>query len=1492
MSKAKVGGCLSWLLFTASFINAADYAGAIKIRNSATNATIGYLDSSLNATGQYAVTPTYANRLMVSFSDATAPFLISIDTYPVAGYPYLGSINGVASGPDLGAGSSNHVAIGATTSTAPGVGPAVGDNSYTAATTLAETIQSSIWSASGSNVLSAQWLNTDLSSPSIYYRLTADNILVMTSDVAAFETAFGPTTGVTLTYEGTAASHWLGQTSSSWNAHNWASDAAGTATVDIVMAESDVVFSALAAVAGAKNTTLDADFTIKSLTMEDSSNVTISGGGNYTLTVDGPTGIVHNGTGDLKINSALTLTTTSTIAVNNTGEVQVAGVINSTTGLTKEGTGTLVVSGANNYTGGTTVTDGVMALEGTGTIGVGDLTVNGGAFEFRDSTSATTKTITNYSTVKFVEHSTAASAIVNNSGLSSHTIFSAPNAGDSVTAADSTITNSGDGSYVQFDALNGGISTAGNATILNSGFASHALFYQNSTAGDAKITNEFAGSYTEFFNNANAGTANIENKGLNSYTKFQDTTSAGTSLITNSGENSLVRFNGSSTSGAATITNTGINAGVYFIDTSSGGTATLVNNSTTGFFDFSQLTSTGTTVGSLAGNGLVYLGSKTVTVGGLNTSTEFSGVIADGGLAGGVGGSINKVGTGAFTLSGINTYTGPTVVRQGTLFINGSTAAESNVSVRGGAILGGTGTAFGAVTVRNGGTLAPGVNSTGTLTVGSLNLNRSSNLAFELGGEGSTNNDRIDVIGDVRLDGLFSVTDAGGFEYGSYRIINYGGELEGKGLTATSLPKGVNPGNLFLDMETEGQVNLVHADAGGYQYWDGTTNRASGQVNGGSGVWSVNDTNWTNSMGNVNGAWYGQKAVFAGVAGTVTLGSDIPFEEIIFDTHGYRIEAPNGFGLYSKGDARLTVHRGKATIAAPVAVEGTLYKTGGGLLDLQAPATANATIVTRGKLAVNSVLVSPHVGVNHNATLMGNGLIIGNVFNNGTVAPGNSIGTLSIDGNYSQKRNGTLQIEVGPTSNDLLLVSGTANLAGTLDILSVAYKPVYGEQIPFLVAKNIKGGFNKILMPQPDLYRGRFLNEEGMGVLLVAPTSYTLVAQNANQRSVARALDHWIGVEKGDIGEVTLALDKLSAPQYPQAFEAMSPALYQAALSTGIELSQSQGQMIHQQLSARRLGQRAMSDSGQTSAPYTNTIDSGGKNGGGKSAKDVAPVMSNSYETHDFRWSTWVQGSGMFSEGGMSLAPGEDFESGTFMVGADYAVTENVGVGMFASYGEGWGDYKNGGKINLERVLFGGTATVDIGNFYMNGAVGVGKVDYSIRRPIQFAGMNRKARSNPDGTEFFTMLGTGYDFRKGGWTFGPQASIQYSKIAMDDFRERGANSLDLAMRDADAQSLRSYLGARIAYTVKVTDNVAVIPELRAFWQHEFLDGETMNSNLDGGNGPGFAYTGEEQEKDSMYLGAGLGVQVGENFYTNLYYNVDLGRDDPNHNVSVSATLKY
>jgi autotransporter-associated beta strand protein len=390
-------------------------------------------------------------------------------------------------------------------------------------------------------------------------------------------------------------------------------------------------------------------------------------------------------------------------------------------------------------------------------------------------------------------------------------------------------------------------SNAGNATIANQHFGG-TVFQNSSSAGSAFITNDSGGA-TFFQDQAKAGTANITN-GPAGKTEFFISSSADQATITNFG---ITRFHDQSNAGNATIINksggdlefldqstghkmnifndpggnvffaatansdgptiinsTITNSGnVYFRDESTAGLARLINNAG-GVIDISGLTNAGMSAGSVEGAGTVFLGSKRLTVGGNNFSTEVSGRFSDGGVAGGVGGTLVKVGSGTLILSGNNAYTGATLVNEGALIVNGSIAPSFLTLVNAGTTLGGSGIV--GNTLVNGGTLSPG-NSVGTLTIqGGLVLTAAATYIVEVSSSGA---DRTNVTGTASLGGTVqAVFLPNSSLHNSYTILSAAGGRTGAfgALVTNGLPAAFSASLSYT--ATDALLNLT-ANLGG-----------------------------------------------------------------------------------------------------------------------------------------------------------------------------------------------------------------------------------------------------------------------------------------------------------------------------------------------------------------------------------------------------------------------------------------------------------------------------------------------------------------------------------------------------------------------------------------------------------------------------------------------------------------------------------------------------
>jgi len=291
----------------------------------------------------------------------------------------------------------------------------------------------------------------------------------------------------------------------------------------------------------------------------------------------------------------------------------------------------------------------------------------------------------------------------------------------------------------------------------------------------------------------------------------------------------------------------------------------------------------GGTTGSIVGD--VAMANDSALVFNRSNAYAFDGLISG-------SGSLTQAGAGTTTLSGNNTYTGPTSVSSGTLFVNGNqSGATGATTVASGARLSGGGTIGGNVTMADNSVFAPGSAPLlpGTLTInGSLVLGGNTNVFYNLvqaGVSGGALNDLAIVHGDLTLNGVINVLDQGQtFSPGVYRVFNYDGALTNQGLTigtvldAQQQPTGRTLDGFSVQTSIPGQVNLVNTAGLTLTYWDGDAGPKNSQINGGDGSWqaTAGNDNWTTPSGTPNAPWEsGAYAIFAGTPGTVVVDNSL-----------------------------------------------------------------------------------------------------------------------------------------------------------------------------------------------------------------------------------------------------------------------------------------------------------------------------------------------------------------------------------------------------------------------------------------------------------------------------------------------------------------------------------------------------------------------------------------------------------------------------------------
>ncbi|HEY4201336.1 MAG TPA: autotransporter-associated beta strand repeat-containing protein [Devosiaceae bacterium] len=780
-------------------------------------------------------------------------------------------------------------------------------------------------------------------------------------------------------------------------------------------------------------------------------------------------------------------------------------------------------------------------------------------------------------------------------------------------------------------------------------------------------------------------------------------------------------------------------------------------------------------------------------------------------------GELVKTDLGTLVLNGHNTYTGGTAINGGTVKIS----AEDNL-----------GNAAGGVTL-DGGTL----NTTAGMT-----LNRTLHLA----GAGTFLTDpdttakltgNIDGVGSLTKTGDGTLVVTGDVTHTGGTLISAGTLQVGDGGTSGSLAGNVT------DNATLAFNRSDSATFGGIASGTG----ALAQLGHGTTILTGANT------------YAGGTTISAG---TLQLGNGGTTGSIVGNV------ADNGTLAFNRSD--------DLSFDGVISGSGGLSHMGTGKTVLTAISTlTGATDVFAGRLSVNGSIGNSAVLVHDGGTLMGSGTVgATTVAQNGTIAPGNSIGTLNVNGNYTQQAGAIYQAEVNPTSAD----ADRINVAGsaTLDdgaIVKVVKNPVApyvaGTRYTILTASGgLKGTFD--LTGDTDLTAFIYLTDayDANNAYLVTKQSRTIGSIGGTPNQIATGT----GVTSlpADNPVQIAILNQPDVDAAHAALDLLSGEIHASTQTATIE----NGHLLRDAATDRLRGSFC--------AVGTEALASRQANGSPRTAADCDAASAPP--------AVWSQALGAWGHTDTDHnAAAFDRSTGGLLIGGD-APLGNWRVGAFAGLGQGTIDIgdRNSSATSGEYYLgiYGGTQWGNLG--LRTGATYTWQ-DIATSRHAGFQGFadDLSADYHAGVTQVFADLG--YRIDAGPVALEPFANLAYVGVDTDGFTEHGgAAALHSPGNSTDTVFTTLGLRASMAFDL---NGIAGIARGSVGLRHA-SDDTTPISTLAFAGGSDFDIAGGPIARDTLLLNAGLDFALTDNTTLSLSYEGQFSGSTSEQAVKGTFDIKF
>ncbi len=503
----------------------------------------------------------------------------------------------------------------------------------------------------------------------------------------------------------------------------------------------------------------------------------------------------------------------------------------------------------------------------------------------------------------------------------------------------------------------------------------------------------------------------------------------------------------------------------------------------------------------------------------------------------------------------------------------------------------------------------------------------------------------------------------------------------------------------------------------------------------------------------------------------------------------------------------------------------------------------------------------------------------------GIVAPGNSIGTITVTGDAAFNAGSVYEVEIeAPDQSDLIDVAGTATIdGGTLEIVRLSPDQSYADGQTYRIIEAgdvvVNSGF---VFDEPFSLLATELVYGADYVDLILSTNIPLqdFAETRNQRAAASGLNDL--EQTGDALAVFNELYMLDPDSAREAFDLASGEIHASVnhlvrLGTDLFTATLRNQGI--------AGLATGSSDKMAASPALGYFDDGQYGG--------------SFDTVANRrvQAAWGGLVGSVSDiGGDGNAAEYDMAVGGVVGG--YQGQGTLGEGTFvAGFGAGYlaGDSRIEARLSdadTASANFGAYGAWTDGVWTLSGVAAYAATHVSTERRILFGDIDRTADAGYWTHTFAIDAEAARAFDMGGFTLSPLVSLNAGHTGHGLAQESGAGALDLAIASDGSGWFDTGLGLELARTIITPEGTRFSARAKAVWEHAFA-GVTPTQDISlAGSPTGFTVAGPDAGSDRLKLEFNLDIAMGENVDIFAGYGARISTSGHAHSANIGIKASF